>query len=364
MDLADVNAAAPPDTALFERITKADTSCNPPIAFVPVWYTNYAETFIGTVVPLVELEDRKVLNYSTTTVIADVLHKHLPRGVCRSGITRRCTMTSWFRGFVSLAAQRLRFMHELEQPTCFSHFRFCQLRSMFDNQPKGVDAWASAQRLVERVLGDAAAPSPDTSGELRVLIERRYGGLGLRGRSSKVLRNVGALLDACKRESVLKLRCRPYSFGNASLEEDMRAVRWADVLVGMHGAGLTNAYFMRQRSALVEVRPFGFEGRWPDAYYQNILRLAAVPRIFHLTLSIGTPELCHPNVGLAVTPQTASYAASCALPWAGLRKALTRVAWWRGGEKPEDRYLGSAFYGKNVVAYDEEKEASGRPDFL
>ena len=96
-------ASPEPDTALFDRTEKADTSCNPPIAFVPVWYTNYAETFIGTVVPLVELEDRKVLNYSTTTVIADVLHKHLPRGVCRSGITRRCTMTSWFRGFVSLA---------------------------------------------------------------------------------------------------------------------------------------------------------------------------------------------------------------------------------------------------------------------
>ena len=35
---------------------------------------------------------------------------------------------------------------------------------------------------------------------------------------------------------------------------DVHRVREADVLVGMHGSGLSNSFFMRRRSALIEVR--------------------------------------------------------------------------------------------------------------
>jgi len=41
------------------------------------------------------------------------------------------------------------------------------------------------------------------------------------------------------------------------LRSDVHAARVADVLVGTHGAGLTNAFFMLRGASLVEVRPEG-----------------------------------------------------------------------------------------------------------
>jgi capsular polysaccharide biosynthesis protein len=36
--------------------------------------------------------------------------------------------------------------------------------------------------------------------------------------------------------------------------------------VGVHGSGLLNALYMRKGSSLVEVRPYGLNGSWPNAY--------------------------------------------------------------------------------------------------
>ena len=154
------------------------------------------------------------------------------------------------------------------------------------------------------------------------------------------------------------LQCDTHMFGQLGLAEDLRRVRAADVLVGMHGAGLTNAFFMRRRSALVEVRPYGFDGLWPDSYFRNMLRLARPHKIFHMLLSIGSPELCHPSHGYAVTAQTASYVKFCRLPWVALIRALRVVAWWRLPDvgprfklPPDERYALGAFASKNLVAY-------------
>jgi capsular polysaccharide biosynthesis protein len=42
-------------------------------------------------------------------------------------------------------------------------------------------------------------------------------------------------------------------FGGLSIEEQIRRVRQADVLVGYHGAALTLALFMNRQSGLVEI---------------------------------------------------------------------------------------------------------------
>ena len=46
----------------------------------------------------------------------------------------------------------------------------------------------------------------------------------------------------------------------------------ADVLVGTHGAALVHAIFMRAGSSLVEIRPYGFDGPWPDQYHLSMAR--------------------------------------------------------------------------------------------
>ena len=272
---------------------------------------------------------------------------------------------------------------------------------MFDRQPSTLDVWSAAQQVAARVLSPAdyyasfvtsasarAEPPGQEGGELlssivdpasadgrqravlRVLLERRVG-RGMQGRS---FANADELVEMCKRHGMpqqrggegehrheglgVTLQCDTHMFGRLGLAEDLRRVRAADVLVGMHGAGLTNAFFMRRRSALVEVRPYGFDGLWPDSYFRNMLRLARPQKIFHMLLSIGSPELCHPSHGYAVTAQTASYVKFCKLPWLALIRALRVVVWWRSpgaGPRsklpPDDRYALGSFASKNLVAY-------------
>ena len=62
-------------------------------------------------------------------------------------------------------------------------------------------------------------------------------------------------------------RCEVHNFGRRGLRTDVTTVRRAHVLVGTHGAALIHALFMPPRSAFVEIRPYHFDGAWPDAYH-------------------------------------------------------------------------------------------------
>ena len=53
----------------------------------------------------------------------------------------------------------------------------------------------------------------------------------------------------------------------AAARADALAMQEADVLVETHGAALVNALFMRRGGALLEVRPYNFDGAWPDRYH-------------------------------------------------------------------------------------------------
>ena len=102
---------------------------------------------------------------------------------------------------------------------------------------------------------------------------------------------------------------------------DVAAARRADVLVGTHGAALVYSFYMAQRASLVEaaarpctpapphpcarasvpssrlctrvpshprpsatqVRPYRFEGKWPDRYFRDLAALEHSPLYFQAT---------------------------------------------------------------------------------
>ena len=296
--------------SLLDSAPITESACSPPLAWVPVWIINYADTFYSTIVPLLELERMGLLRANHTLLIPDTLNKHIHRK-CRSVTNGPCQPPHWFAHLTSHIS-KLRFMHQLAAgcasnaradncapPMCFTHLRFCSLRSMFDRQPAGLDIWATAQAFARRVLpndaiadGGANADSTAADGRaakqsgriVRVLIERRVA----KGMHGRALSNVDELLQMCaahenvhddyhddprgisgprqhsRRAEVLppvslplRLQCKAHTFGTLGLAADVKLARWADVLVGMHGAGLTNAFFMKRRSTLVEVRPYG-----------------------------------------------------------------------------------------------------------
>ena len=405
-------------------LTMRQTVCAPPIAFVPAGSLNYADTFLSTVVPLMELEQNGLITPNRATqLILDVMRKHM-HASCRSNLNTSCHTPGWLHALVEHVSP-ITFMHELAPtcgggtfsttrcvPQCFTHVRYCNLRSIFDRQPSTLDAWSLAQKLAARVLsrhdyaasfaaaasasamtdvaGDEAGEAlatiadPDGSGRrrniLRVLFERRVG----KGISGRRLANADSLVELCEDfarrheyvrlgkeqqrqplEPGVVLDCTPHQFGKAGLAADFRRVRTADVLVGMHGTGLTHAFFMRRRSTVIEVRPYGFGGALPDSYFRNILKLAPTPKIYHMILSMGSPELCHPSHP-AITIKTATYATSCTLPWRALLRALRVIAWWRQpgyGPRPkltsEERYTQSSWASRNIWAYVDDLEPNG-----
>jgi hypothetical protein len=246
-------------------------------------------------------------------------------------------------------------------------------------------AAAATASAITDVAGDEAGEAlatitdPDGTGRrryiLRVLFERRLRRVG-KGISGRWLANADSLLEQCEDfarrheyirlskeqqrhplDSGVKLECTRHEFGEAGLAEDLRRVRAADVLVGMHGAGLTHAFFMRRRSTVIEVRPYGFGGALPDSNFRNILKLAPTPKIYHMILAMGSPGLCHPSHP-PITIQTATYATTCTLPWRALLRALRVITWWRQpgyGPRPklssEERYTQSSWASRNIWAY-------------
>ena len=92
---------------------------------------------------------------------------------------------------------------------------------------------------------------------------------------------------------------------------DVAAARRADVLVGTHGAALTYGFYMRRGAALVEVRPYRFEGKWPDRYFRDLAALEQSPLYFQATAAPAPPT---PALTLGLTPTRIPSPSPCPTP--------------------------------------------------
>ena len=166
----------------------------------------------------------------------------------------------------------------------------------------------------------AAASSGEFVPHLRVLLLNRT-----RTKFSRSLANLHQLLDRCTaarpREWPMgwRVSCAAHEFGAGSLAADVHAARSADVLVGTHGAGLVNAFFMRDGAVLVEARPYRFEGTWPDRYFRALTALEQ--RIFYLQVSAASAALSIPRPKDDVSVWDARDHA-VHLPWKTLKEVL------------------------------------------
>lgn len=103
-------------------------------------------------------------------------------------------------------------------------------------------------------IGDAHSSSADTDAEadaastiVVTFVDRQ---------SSRRLRNQTALLAALQERRGLHVTVRAIDFAALPFAEQLRVVRETDVLVGVHGAGLTHAMFLREgATAVVEILP-------------------------------------------------------------------------------------------------------------
>eukprot|EP00884_Botryococcus_braunii_P013614 jgi/Botrbrau1/22253/Bobra.0138s0015.1 len=85
--------------------------------------------------------------------------------------------------------------------------------------------------------------------------------------------------------------CAAYNFDNASMWlEQLPQIRKFDILVGMHGAGLSNSYFMRRGSSFVEILPCHFGFDFQDSYYRDPHRIEN--GVFGFKVRVQRQELC------------------------------------------------------------------------
>ena len=125
-------------------------------------------------------------------------------------------------------------------------------------------------------LASPSTPSPAAAaapGVLRVT-------LALRSEGIRRVLNVRALLTACAATRTLTIKgapvpvvCSLSRFGGAGgLAADVAAMQATDVLVAVHGAGLTNMGFLRPGALVVEVRPSAFDPANADRFYRPLAR--------------------------------------------------------------------------------------------
>mmetsp|Transcript_62814 Transcript_62814/g.139864 ORF Transcript_62814/g.139864 Transcript_62814/m.139864 type:complete len:125 (-) Transcript_62814:221-595(-) len=87
-----------------------------------------------------------------------------------------------------------------------------------------------------------------------------------------------------------------------------------------------NAFFMASGSAVVEIRPYGFEGEWPERYYKLLMNVEDA--VLYFQLSIGSPGLCH--MGEEAAAATTIWDArdrNCHIPQRSLERVFRSVRW-------------------------------------
>lgn len=146
---------------------------------------------------------------------------------------------------------------------------------------------------------------------LQVLMEYRSG-------TTRKINNIMELHKNCQEY----YKCNVYSFNkNRPLAHELKIVKSHNVFVGMHGAGFSNSFFMKKGSFVVEVRPYGFEGEWPDMYFKKLM---LAPYLYHMQISIANRSQCVPLPHIWEHPFYARNR-NCNVSWSILLAALQQI---------------------------------------
>ncbi|KAI3439062.1 hypothetical protein D9Q98_001472 [Chlorella vulgaris] len=117
----------------------------------------------------------------------------------------------------------------------------------------------------------------------------------------------------------------------ADLPLNIAAVRSADVVIGRHGAGMTNAFFMREGGAMVEIHSSGWVWQlfcgWRDREEPPMLQWWGLTVEDPALLSPGQYELDgNPLMYRVQTKEKKGRDANMHVPWAGLAHVLEQYA--------------------------------------
>eukprot|EP00884_Botryococcus_braunii_P013613 jgi/Botrbrau1/22252/Bobra.0138s0014.1 len=155
--------------------------------------------------------------------------------------------------------------------------------------------------------------------------------------------NMDAMLDECNSWTPLHLgtqaRCTSVQFERTDdWLTHFHVIRHTDILVGMHGAGLVNSFFLRRNAAFVEIFPCGIGGSPFFDSFREPHRIEAAA--IGVSLFIWNGSLCVPylpkpyeqenedlnwSMGPSGIAGTRARDADVKLQWEGLKSAFDRI---------------------------------------
>lgn len=191
------------------------------------------------------------------------------------------------------------YTYEGAHVRCFERIFVCMLSNTVWPHNLSSPYWNSGQVLLRHYadkIPQAPAEYAD-SRALRVLfLDRLPTELDMRS-----ILNIEELLAWCnsyrppKNGSIQysKAVCIKHVLG-ANISEDLSYLRETDILVGLHGSGLVNSFFMRKYSSLVEIRPWRFR-RWPNIYLKKYTKERESDSIFWWGLNMDLEQNSRPG---------------------------------------------------------------------
>jgi hypothetical protein len=158
---------------------------------------------------------------------------------------------------------------------CFEKLALC--RVVGNPSPNLAKIYEVGQSLKQMYLKETTVNS--TSRDLVVTIIVRLGNTGDRG-----IINTAEILNYCNSyvyndEATSKFNCQLHEFGS-NFTHDLQIANMTDILLGAHGAGLTNMFFLRPSSHVIEVRPYGSPAYLKEHYETNAKILDYVLRFW------------------------------------------------------------------------------------
>ena len=251
---------------------------------------------------------------------------------------------------------------------CFSRLPVCTVSSYAKAPPLGMFDFlqsvkdgvlglppnynAAASAAVPYALPPAERPwaaQPPDGGVVRVT-------LALRAVGSRRVLNVDALMRACAEGPSLPLPtpsqsvwgpsspslrrsvtlvCSLHAWGGG-LAADVAAMQATDVLVAVHGAGLTNMGFLRPGASVIEVRPAAFKPSNADRFYRPLARDSGSVKWWGLLLYGNLTRPGGMEAAGRGNPDVWPRDRDLSLPWPALLAALqgvlplTQAQWVRG----------------------------------
>ncbi|CAL8463209.1 g2743 [Coccomyxa elongata] len=248
-------------------------ACQVPLIWWPWWPFNPADVYLNSVLPLERMLREGVIDNQVWLVpVLDGLQT--PR------------FYEWW--FAPLSQQPVMPLGDLSARTragsrCFKRMLFCNLPGLwkqpFDqNWTAGLQPSLVGQKIVDHYIPERSpqvkkAIAAATSGTVTALkvafIERR---------KSRHILNLKDLINECNELTVGEafdlraVQCTAVSFDDVGNFTALLAeLQTIDILVGVHGAGLVNTYFLRPGAAFVEIFPCRFAHPsllfWPSQYF-------------------------------------------------------------------------------------------------